>query len=80
MKKVINIIPLTVFLCGCGGNPINARNEVLNTFPNSEITPLSGKAYQFIVRDTNEAIWEVNCLNFMDDKISAKTQLFPAKQ
>jgi len=81
MKKILSILPLTIILCGCGGNdPIGARNSVLEAFPNSEITVIPGRVYHFIVRDTNGAIWAVECVNMHDVKISSMAQLFPAKQ
>jgi hypothetical protein len=85
MKRILPLIVIAVItlLTGCRqGDPIAARNAVMKEYPDGDIADLPGYGtnYKYIVRDTNGAVWYVDCLNYKDDNISGKTMIFPAKR
>jgi hypothetical protein len=74
------IISLTLIVSGCTGDKndsVACRNTIVENFPKASFTCLPQHKYIFIVRDTNNAVYYVECLNLTDNKISAITQLFP---
>ena len=81
MKKVTLILVLiacSLFLPACNDlSSADALKGVINKY-GSEVVPVPGLHYKFIVRKPNGEVWVVECMNNFDDKISAETLIFPA--
>ena len=79
MKKIIVIICMTVFVMGCGNNPIKCYNAVQEKYSNEEVITLPGNRYQFLVRIPNGEIRFVRTFNAFSTKITEDVRVFTAK-
>ena len=79
---VVAVAALALFAlhaCGDGYNPAKVRMAANNEFPGSELQPLPGQQYQYVVRKPDGSIWLAQYMG-SDTKSTAVVQLFgPAR-
>lgn len=83
MKKLflIGLCCLPLILTGCHQASVaTSLNYIQQAFPNSEVATIPGDKYEFIVRDTNNAIYYVACLSGDNDNITDSVKILPAKK
>jgi hypothetical protein len=79
MKNIwINVLVFMVFIffMGCTPNPVESLKNIQDNFKNAEIKNIPGSQYRFIVKDTNNIIWYVECLNMFDNNVSGSVEIF----
>lgn len=82
MKKILIGLSFIIMLCLCScGDSLSSReyksmNIIKNHFPNSEVHVIHGEQFKYIVKDSNEDVWYVECMNSGDDEISYMVRVF----
>jgi hypothetical protein len=77
MKTVIILLLLILGMLGC--STTYKAEGVNDAFPNSDIVFVPSHSNDFIVRDSNGAIWYVRCDNPFTKGITSKVIIFKRK-
>jgi hypothetical protein len=89
MNPKLFLVPLALALAGCNSNEppapvttnayrnqITDRQRLVAEFKTAEVYPVPGDEYQFVVRDTNGAVWFVKSDRNAGSGGGGKTMLF----